>query len=87
MPNMGELILKSIIDAIPMMWEVFSPILIPMIKWGIILAIITYIATKIVSNFSMLIGDTRRETRRKVKTTRNLIDLLSAISDIRPRKK
>lgn len=87
MPDMGELILKSIIDSIPMMWEVFSPILIPMIKWGIVFAIIAYIATKIVTNFSIMIGDTSRETRRKAKTARNLIDLFSALSDIWPKKK
>ncbi|MGJ0847381.1 hypothetical protein ACR77J_11890 [Tissierella praeacuta] len=68
-------------------FEFTIPRIAPYIVGTIVVGIIAYIATKIVSNFSIMIGDTSRETRRKVKTTRNLIDLFSALNDIWPKKK
>ncbi len=77
-----EILQQSIVLAGPLLWETFSPILIPVILSGAVLFLVKIFAKKIVGWLSIVAGDTKRERRRKKKIIENTIDLISAINDI-----
>jgi len=81
-----EMIQNAIKDAIPIWVEIFSPIVAPILVGSLIWGIVKLIARKFVYFFSIVSGDTRRETKRKLKISDNLIDLSSSINDIKPKK-
>lgn len=86
MINYEEMIYNAIKQTIPMWLEIFLPIFIPIVIGVLILKLCKFFARKIVSFFSVIFGDSRGETRRKIKNSENLIDLISTINDIKPKK-
>lgn len=86
MPDMGELIWEAIVNALPFWWEIFSPILFSILVGSVLWRIVKLISRKFVYFLSVVSGDTKRETRRKSRNSDNLIDLASAINDIKSKK-
>ena len=86
MQNTSEMIVSGLIEGLMLVWEIFKPYLIVAAIGAVVLVIIKIFTRKVVRFFSIVSGDTRRETKRKLEISDNVIDLISNVSDIRPTK-
>lgn len=82
----NEMMHNAMKEAIIFNWNIFKPYLVPFIIGFIVWGACKLFARKIVRFISVVSGDTRRETKRKLKKSDDLIDLISTVNDIRPKK-
>jgi hypothetical protein len=80
--NWHEIFVKTINILMPNLVKIFWPILFPVVLGSITLFVIKKVHGRLVYDFSLLSGDSRREANSKVKKANNFIDLISWILNI-----
>lgn len=82
-----DMLINGLLEGFLVVINVLKPYITNIILGGVLIAIIKYFVNKFIYTFSVVSGDTRRETKRKLKISNNIIDLFSALNDIWPKKK
>lgn len=77
LPNMSEIICRSITDSIPIWINTFAPILTPIFSYAFLVFAFKFLQGSIVKTSSKMLGDSNREIRNKIKRNNNIIDLVT----------
>lgn len=82
--NFAEIMYSGILEGIHMLLAITE---VRLLICGLIgVWIIKLVSGRLVYSVSILTGDTQRQARRKVKKTHDIIDLVSAVNDLKPPK-
>lgn len=82
-----DTIVNGLLEGFLIVANALKPHITKIILGGVLISIVKYFINKFVYSFSVISGDNRRETKRKLKNTNNAIDLISNFKEIFPKKK
>lgn len=80
--DLSEALQKSYSSALKKILEMIWPYIVSAIGLLILYAVIRYIGVFFIRWWCVMIGDSKRETRRKLRIWRKLIDIVSNLPDI-----
>lgn len=75
--------IKYLLSGLPELFAALNPVVIKIIAGILVVFAIKRIARKIVYWHSILSGCSKKETKKRMKTVDNAIDLISAVNDVK----
>jgi len=80
--NIGEMMIKAIMDGMLQAIIIFMPYIIPFLTTALVVWVIKKIIEKFTYDFSTISGDSRRIARKKARKMGNVVDMISPFKDI-----
>ncbi|MEG1725346.1 MAG: hypothetical protein RR313_08130 [Anaerovoracaceae bacterium] len=79
----SEMFYNSLFQGFKIVFDICYPIVLPIIIGGVTLAIFKRLVKSIAFNFALVTGSTTREARKKSKCAGDIVDVVSAVNDLK----